>query len=354
MSNNSNSLADLTSREKIAQLFVMGFRGSDLSAGSEVLSMIQEWKPGGVILFDKDMVHEKPVHNIVSPQQLQSLTRQLQEASSLPLLIAVDQEGGQIQRLKPEYGFPETRSHASLGKVDDPEGSFKEGANIGKMLAEAGINLNLAPVVDLAKEDGSSIIAKRERSFGKDPELVTRNARAYIQGISEYQVLSCCKHFPGHGSAKGDSHAGFVDVSESWDRSELLPYEHLIADGLCPMVMTAHIFNQHLDEELPATLSPKVIDGLLRDELGYEGVVISDDLQMKAISDHYSLKETLELGLKAGLDLFCFGNNLLKEPVKLSDAVQAIEALVEEGHISMERIDRSVARILELKSLLEG
>lgn len=352
MASNTLSIEQLSLKEKIGQLFLMGFRGHDISRDSKVLDMVREHKPGGLILFDKDMVSDQPVHNIKSPEQVRSLTQALQDASSVPLLIGIDQEGGLINRLKPDYGFPETRSHQALGELDDPEITRKEGLLIAEMLSNAGINLNFAPVVDLTLNDKSSIIAKRERSFGKDAEKVIKHAREYILGHRKEQICTCCKHFPGHGSAEGDTHAGFVDVTHTWSREELKPYRELIREGLCPMIMTAHIFNSRLDSDNPATLSHYVLTELLRDELGFKGVVISDDMQMRAISDHYDLKESLNLGLQAGLDIFCFGNNLLPEPVELAKAIAAVEELVESGEITEERINASVERILKLKNSL--
>lgn len=345
----SYSLSSMTLKEKIGQLFLMGFRGDDISKNSEVIQMISTHKPGGVILFDKDMIHHKPVHNIASPEQVKNLTTALQNASKTPLLIGIDQEGGVINRLKPEYGFPETKSHQELGEQDFPEITFMEGKLIANILCDAGINLNFAPVVDLAKNPNSSIIAKRERTFGRTPEKVISHAENYIKGHQVKNILTCCKHFPGHGSAEGDTHAGFVDVTNTWDESELTPYSYLISKNLCPMIMTAHIFHSGLDPKYPSTLSKKVLKGLLRDKLNFEGVLISDDLQMRAISDHYNLKETLKLGLEAGLDMFCFGNNLLEEQVELGEAVQIMLELIENGDISEERIDTSAERVLELK-----
>jgi len=348
--NNLPTLSSLTIREKIAQLFLIGFRGSDLSEESEINHTIRNEKPGGVILFDRDMIHNKPVHNIQSPEQVKTLTKKLKEASEIPLFIGIDQEGGIIQRLKPEYGFPKTVSHQYLGNKDEIEFTTEQSAFIASTLAEAGINLNFAPVVDLAIQPESSIIAGRERSFGGNADLVYRHAKAYIRGHQEHEILTCCKHFPGHGSALGDTHAGFVNVSDTWQEEELTPYRNLINDGLCPMIMTAHIFNAAWDDSLPSTLSPFVLTDILRNQLGFKGVIISDDMQMRAISDKYSLKETLKLGIKAGLDMFCFGNNLLPEQVELSYAITAIEELLEQDELEIQQIENSVERIFSLKA----
>ncbi len=345
------SAAKMTLKEKIAQLFVMGFRGNDISKHSAVLEMIKSEQPGGVILFDKDMVNDRPVHNIKSPEQVRKLTSALQQASRLPLLIGIDQEGGLINRLKPEYGFPTTQSHKQLGVNNKPDSTFKEAAHIAQILSDAGVNLNFAPCVDI-ETNPDSIISKRERSFGESPQHVAKHAVEYVKGHQKHQIITCAKHFPGHGSAEGDTHAGFVDVTNTWERDELLPYKKLISEDLCPMIMTAHIFNAHLDADNPATLSSYVLHDLLRGELGFKGVIISDDMQMRAISDHYSLKESLKLGLQAGLDMFCFGNNLLKEQIQLSDAVDALTELVESGELAEERITESTERVLALKAML--
>lgn len=347
------SLLDtLPIRKKIAQLFLMGFRGSDVSEGSEVYQMIQEVGPGAVILFDQDMVHHKPVHNISSPKQLQELCGALHQTSSLPLWIGIDQEGGLVNRLKSEYGFPETNSHAYLGKQDNLELTYQQAKDIGSVLREMHISINFAPVVDIAKEENSSIIAKRERSFGRSSELVYRHAKAYLEGLGSEGIWGCCKHFPGHGSAKGDTHAGFVDITETWEVDELLPYSSLIEDGLCSMIMSAHVIHKDFDTQHPATISEHIIPKLLRKKMGYDGMIFTDDMQMRAISNHYGIKEALKMGLNAGVDMFCFGNNLLPEPAKLSDLVCLVEQLLDEGLISENRIDQSVIKILTLKAQL--
>ncbi|MAC06745.1 MAG: glycoside hydrolase family 3 [Balneola sp.] len=349
---NQLTIKDLSLKEKIAQLFLIGFHGNECSEGSEISKLLSNIKPGGVILFDKDMVFNKPVHNIKSPEQLKKLTAQLQEVSEIPLLIGIDQEGGLINRLKPEYGFPKTKSHHELGQINNPEVTLEEGLLISEVLHQHGININFAPCVDLALNAESSIIAKRERCFGATSSEVNKHAEAYVHGHQKNNVLTACKHFPGHGSAAGDTHAGFVDVTDTWEKDELEPYKYMIQKELCPVIMTSHIFNGNFDDVYPATLSKKTIQDLLRKQLGFEGVVISDDMQMRAISDHYGMKESLKLGLEAGIDVFCYGNNLLKEQIDLEIAINTIEELVANGEITETRIDNSVERILNLKKQL--
>ena len=344
------SIKDLSLKEKIAQLFLMGFHGQDCEKGSDLERMIRDYSPGGVILFDKDMINHEPVHNIKSPSQVQNLTNKLQEISKIPLFISIDQEGGIVNRLKPEYGFPTTRSHQNLEDIDNIEETQNEGLLISGVLKRVGINMNFAPCVDLSLNKESSIIAGKERSFGSNAGKVGRHAEAYIKGHKQNNILTACKHFPGHGSASGDTHTGFVDVTETWCSEELEPYKKLIVSDLCPIVMTSHIFNEKLDAKYPASLSKNTITNLLRDQLGFDGVIISDDMQMKAITEHYSFKESLRLGLQAGLDMFCFGNNLQQESVKLEIAIQTIEEMLADNEISEDRIDKSVERILKIKN----
>lgn len=343
----------MTLKQKIAQLFVMGFRGDDVSPGSIIHKEITELGIGGVILFDKDMVYHRPVNNIKSPEQLKVLTEQLHSYSKTKLFIGIDQEGGLINRLKPDYGFPDSRSHKTLGKLDNIDETKKESAGIASVLKEMNININFAPTVDVAVDMDNSVIGKRERSFGGNADLVSKHAEAYIDGHAEHGILTCCKHFPGHGSAVGDTHFGFVDVTSTWQQDEVSPYKYVMAKDKCGMIMTAHIFNSNFDDKYPATLSQKTIQNYLRDTLGFQGVVISDDMQMQAISDHYSLKESLLLGINAGLDLFCFGNNLLLEQIRAKDVINAVMELVSEGKISESRIDESVNRIMKLKNSIK-
>lgn len=339
----------MTLAQKIAQLFVLGFRGMDVSETSNIARAIAEFGIGGVILFDVDMVHGKPVNNIESPEQVRQMVQTLKGYSDIPLLVGIDQEGGKVNRLKPDYGFPPTRSHRELGETGNPAESYREGLLIATTLKTLGINLNFAPVVDIVPDAAHSPIGEKDRSFGATPEIVIQQAEAFIKAHHQKGILTCCKHFPGLGTAHKDTHLGFVDITDTWKPHETEPYRRLTQLNLCPLVMTTHAFNKHLDAQYPATLSEQTIQGFLRQDIGYNGVVISDDMQMKAISDHYGLKEALRLGIKAGLDLFCFGNNLIEEKIEAPQVIELVLELVEEGSVTEARIDQSVARILALK-----
>lgn len=338
--------------DKIGQMILVGFRGIRLDSSNPILADIRERHIGGVVLFDYDVASHSPIRNIESPSQVRELAAALQEASPTPLLVAVDQEGGKVSRLKEKFGFPATVSQQSLGIRDDIEATRKSAEETAKTLAECGFNINFSPVVDLNINPENPVIGGLERSFSEDPAIVTRQAIEVIKAHRARGILTTLKHFPGHGSSKDDSHLGFVDVSESWSRRELEPYEKIIAAGLSDSVMTAHIFNSKLDTSLPATLSRGTIDGLLRNELGFDGVVISDDLQMKAISARNGLEEAVLLAVGAGVDILAFANNSVFDPDIAASAIGIIRKAVQDGKVGEERIDRSYARITRLKSRL--
>ena len=200
-------------------------------------------------------------------------------------------------------------------------------------------------MVDLDVEPANPVIGGLERSFSADPDVVTRHAAEVVKAHRERGVLTCLKHFPGHGSSRADSHLGFTDVTESWSRKELEPYARLIGARLCDSVMTAHIFNAALDPDLPATLSTKVITGLLREGMAYDGPVISDDMQMKAISANFGLEDAVLKAVDAGVDILVFANNSVFDPDIAASAIGIIRQAVRAGKIGEERIDRSYSRI---------
>ncbi len=338
--------------EKIGQLLLVGFRGHSLEQTSTLVTDIQKRHLGGVILFDYDVQLGQAGRNIASPSQLQQLTSSLQALSDHPLLIAVDQEGGRIARLKPAQGFPATLSHRQLGEQADLHQTVEQSKELATTLETMGINLNLAPVVDLCSNPDNPVIARLDRCFSADPDQVTEQAEAYIAGHHQTGVLTCLKHFPGHGSSTADSHQGFTDITTTWSEDELLPYRELIKHGHVDAIMTAHVFNRRLDDNDPATLSKPIVSGLLRGVLGYEGVVISDDLQMKAISDHYGQETAIAKALNAGVDMLVFGNNLSYNEHCVEQTIDIIHRLVKQGRVNEERINESWRRVSMLKRRL--
>lgn len=343
-----------TLREKVGQLLLIGFRGCTPAECGVIERDIREHHIGSVILFDQDMADGtidsgSRRRNIVSPEQVRTLLTHLQKQATIPLLVSIDQEGGRVNRLKPAYGFPESISHEELGRLDDPAATYRHAEATARTLAGLGINLNLAPVVDLDAHPDNPIIKGKGRSFSSDPEKVARHAAEFVRAHRAHGVLTCAKHFPGHGSATGDTHLGLVDVTQTWHERELVPFQRLVAAGLCDAVMSAHVFNRRLDPERPATLSPAVITGLLREKLGFQGVITSDDLEMKAISSHYGLEKSVPMAIEAGIDVLCFGNNLSYDPDIAGKAANILVRAVESGRISAARIDASYQRVLALK-----
>ncbi|MDQ6630553.1 MAG: glycoside hydrolase family 3 protein [Verrucomicrobiota bacterium] len=340
--------------EKIGQMILVGFRGCELNENDPIIKDVRERNLGGVILFDQEMADmQLPGRNIKSPDQVRVLNEMLQKNARTPLLISVDQEGGNVNRLKQIYGFPETFSHEELGKKNDPIFTFSHAELIAKTLAQNGFNLNLAPVVDLDANPDNPIIKGKKRSFGPDPELVAKQAIRFATAHHDHGIFICAKHFPGHGSALGDTHLGLVDVTKTWNERELIPFQRLIEAGLCDVIMSAHVFNANLDSERPATLSKKVLTGILREKLGYHGLIISDDMEMKAISAHYGLEKAIQLGIEAGLDILCFGNNMSYDPNIGEKVFGFISRLVETGAIPEARIEESFQRIMTLKSKIK-
>jgi len=331
-------------------MVLIGFRGLETTAASAVVKDIQAGRIGGVVLFDRDLALKTGLRNIRSPRQVKKLIASLQNAAPTPLLIAVDQEGGQVARLKEKYGFPATVTAQSLGDLDDPGETRRQAGIIAATLAKAGFTLNFAPLVDLNVNPDNPIIGKYQRSFSADSGVVIRHALAVIEGHHCHGVACCLKHFPGHGSSRQDSHLGCTDVSDTWRSVELEPYREIIARGQADLIMTAHIFNRHLDPDFPATLSAKTINDLLRSELQFQGLVIADDMHMKAISDNFSLETALELAINAGVDIIMFANNQVYDETMAARAGEIISGLVADGRVSAARIEASCQRILDFKS----
>jgi len=345
-------LAEVSLEHKIGQMLMVGFHGTSATADSQICNDIKKYNVGSVILFDFNPVDKSKPKNIATKSQLKSLTSELQACSNDgKLLIAVDQEGGKVQRLKSKYGFYGKFPKASdVIKMDQS----KIKSTYTKMSAElksVGINYDLAPVVDLDINMKNHVIHGLGRSFGKDPKVVAKYASTFIDAMHSNGVLTSLKHFPGHGSSVGDTHKGFVDVTHLWKEVELEPYR-LLKDK-ADTVMVAHVFNKKLDDVYPASLSYKTITKMLRWKLGYHGVVITDDLQMGAISKKYGLKNTLKLAINAGDDILLIGNQLDPKQVKSTKVlVETIQALVQSGEVKVESIDKAYERIQKLKEKL--
>ena len=341
-----------TLEKKIGQMLMIGFHGTSATSNTQICKDIKKYNVGAVILFDYNPVNKSKPKNIATKKQLKQLTKELQACSSDgKLLIAVDQEGGKVQRLKSKYGFYGKFPKASDVIKMDQSKIKSTYTKMSKELKSVGINYDLAPVVDLDINMKNHVIHGLGRSFGKDPSIVAKYASTFIDAMHTHGVLTSIKHFPGHGSSEGDTHKGFVDVTNLWKKVELEPY-HLLKDK-ADTVMVAHVFNKKLDKKYPASISYKTITKMLREKLGYHGVVITDDLQMGAIANKYGLKNTLKLAINAGDDILLIGNQLDPKKVKSTKKlVNTILSLVKTGDVQIESIDKAYARIQKLKQKL--
>lgn len=340
--------------QKIGSMLMVGFHGTSASRSSQICHDIATYDLSGVILFDYNPVDKSKPKNIESKAQVARLTKELQSCSPKHnLLISVDQEGGKVQRLKSTYGFlGNFPSAASVANMNDVQIKQVYGS-MGKELKSVGINYDLAPVVDLAINPNNKVIYGLGRSFGANPAQVSHIAGLFMDAMHKEGVLTSIKHFPGHGSSLGDTHKGYVDVTNTWSEVELEPYKLL--SNKADSVMVAHVFNSKLDVSNPASLSYATVTKMLRWKLGYKGVVITDDLQMGAISQKYSLRETLKLAIKAGDDILLFGNQLQpKNAVNAKMLVDIIKDLLAKKEISIEEINKAHERVQKLRAKLKG
>ena len=333
----------------IGQMIMVGFRGLNAGKNDDIIRDLYDLNIGGVIFFDYDLETHSNCRNINSKDQVKILAKAINSFTRTPIFIAIDQEGGSCVRLKPEHGYARTYSASDIGELNDQQTASVSAQTIAAELAESGININLAPVVDLNINRDNRVIVQSGRSISDNPEKVIRYAEAFIHEHSKKKIATCIKHFMGHGSSTKDSHKGFVDVTNSYNEDEKKPFYSLIQKGIVDMVMTAHVFNRHYDVAYPFTLSENVITGILRNEMGFNGVVISDDIQMKAITSNYSFKESVIKAVKAGVDIILIGNNIEYDQFAHINAINSIYESVKLGIITDKRIKASFDRIMELK-----
>lgn len=332
---------------KIGQMILIGFPSTTVD--STVLKEIAAGKVGSVIFFEKNI---PPQNSFVA---LKKITWSYQQAAAIPLFICIDQEGGRVNRLKTKYGFPASITAAEMGKNKSLDSVRFYGESTASTLAGLGFNVNFAPVVDLGSNPTNPIIAKIGRAFSANEDSVVLMTKEFIKQHRKYGVLTSLKHFPGHGSSKDDTHKGIADVTNTWEARELKPYQSLIDSGYADAIMTSHIVNRKLDSAgNPGTLSAKIITGILRQRLHFNGVVFTDDMQMHAITKYYGFEEAIRLTIKAGVDIMTFSNNIAGSDVRTVDKVQEIvRDLIKRGEISEARIDESYKRIMALKNSLQ-
>ena len=344
-------MTNLTIEKKIGQLFMIGFEGSTISRSHPIKEDITKRNLGGVILFDKLIAKQLSTNNIISSSQVKELTSDLQDLAGGNLLIAVDQEGGKVTRLKEQHGFPITPSAEFLGNQSDINKTAESSSQIAQTLNSLGINCNLAPVVDLNIYPENPIVGAYGRSFSDKSAGVFKHADSWTKEHNKANILTCLKHFPGHGSSRKDSHLGFVDISETWHKKELKPYQQFIEAGYQEAIMVGHLFNSQLDADYPAPLSRATVHTLLRKQLKHTGLIVSDDMQMLAITDHYGLPEACCKALLAGVDMIIIGNNLVHDPQILQKVQREILTSIKNGMLTEERITEAFTYVQQYKKI---
>lgn len=331
-------LKNMSLEEKVGQLFQVGFQSKSINR--EIKDLIENHHIGGVIYFTR---------NIENLEQTASLSKNLQQlalnsGSGIPLFISVDQEGGKVRRIKDLTYFP---ANIEIGATGDKELSRKAAAVTAKELKGLGINVNLAPVLDVNNNPANPVIG--ERSFGADPILVAEMGVAYIKGLQAEDIIATVKHFPGHGDTAVDSHFDLPVINHSrerLDQVELYPFKKAIEAGV-DSIMAAHIYFSTIEPEagIPATLSKAVLNDLLREELNFDGVIITDDMEMGAIKNSFGTAAGAVKTIEAGADIVLISHSYDKQ----KQAIEALIKAVENGRISEKRIEESLRRIIKLK-----
>ncbi len=330
-------------KQLLHKMLIIGFDAQDISKNDTLITQIKNGL-GGVILFDHYIGDKTKSKNISSSKQVKNLTSSLQNISDDPLIICIDQEGGKVARLKEQKGFRATKSAKTIASLSIDEAK-REYESLAKELQGLGINCNFAPLVDLGINKDSKVIYGLDRAYGEDGETVVKYGEIFMDALIKHNIINVLKHFPGHGSAKADSHEGFVDISNTWDEIELFPYKKLLHKT--NMIMSAHVYNSKLDEKYPSTLSYNTNTKLLREQLGYDGVLVTDDLQMLAIKEHYKKEEAIELAINSGADMLMYCNQLGDDDT--DETINMMEHLVKSGKISIDRIKEANKRIDKLR-----
>jgi beta-N-acetylhexosaminidase len=341
-----DSLNQISIEQKIGQMIMVGIRGTHLNAEAMELTrnQITRGDIGGIIFFK---------HNIKNSRQFRIFVKSLKSLpADQPLLLAVDEEGGLVRRLRKSQGFKEFPSAATVGAKYSLTEAYDLYSSMADQIHQAGLNVNLAPVVDVNINRLSPAIGQLNRSFSRNPGVVFDFSESFIRAHSDADVITTLKHYPGHGSSREDSHNSITDISSTWRSSEQVPFQRLIDSSQVDMIMAGHLMDRAVDSKYPASISNAHIQVTLRDEMGYTGVVITDDLQMGAIIKRFELEEIVISAINAGCDILQFS-----DPLDLDDNLsQRIKEIVlqaiEEGQIDPQRIHESYARIIDLKSRL--
>lgn len=337
-------------RQKIGQMILVGFVGDRLSRSGvkRVLEQLEASEIGGVLYLRRNLKNKQAV------QRLNAAFREVAPAA-LPPLIAIDQEGGRVQRLRGRDGFPEIPSAKRIARKGSPSEAERTYLVLAENLADWGFTLNLGPVVDVDANPRNPIIGRLGRAYSSDPEKVAAFGSAFVSAHRAHGVLTALKHFPGHGSSLQDSHKGAVDITRTWSEDELIPFRRLIAAGMADLVMTAHVINRQMaaaEPDVPMSLSKNALTGVLRGDLGFNGVIVSDDIQMDAIRWNFSLKEAVLKAVEAGTDILLFANDKRPDPEIPQKVADILEKAAEHDPELANKIDAAYGRIVKLKKNL--
>ncbi len=338
-------LSSMTVEEKAAQLFIVtpealtGY-SSVTQAGEATKTALQEYPVGGLIFFEGNIISEQQVAKMIKKQQEFS-----QERIGLPLFTAVDEEGGKVTRIADNENFdvPSFPNISEIGSGQKTNWAYELGDSIGTYLSRMGFNLDFAPVADVLSNPENTVV--KQRSYGSDAQKVSQMVQENLKGLQQHQVFGCIKHFPGHGATQGDTHDGYAYTDKTWEEladNDIIPFEDSIAWGV-EFVMVGHIsLPEVTGDDVPASLSPFVIGNLLRTKLGYEGIVLTDALNMGAVTDQYT-------SAQAAVKAILAGNDMILMPLDFKSAYAGILTAIQDGTISQERLDESLARILRVK-----
>lgn len=347
----------MTLREKIGQLFIIRPESLDpdyslskvhyssvdgsLQINEKMEATYKEYPAGGIILFGR---------NITSPEQIKNFTQQIHNLSPIKCVTCIDEEGGLVARLAktPGFNLPKFKDMKSIGDTKDPAVANHAGVTIGTYLNDYGFDIDFAPIADVNTNPRNPIIGNR--AFSSNPQIAGEMVIEFSKGLESKNVIPCLKHFPGHGDTQTDSHSGYAETLKNWEQllnCEMIPFKMGI-DADIPLIMTAHITAPNVDtEKLPSTLSNFILTEKLRNELGFTGVIITDAMEMGAITRHYTPEQAVIKAIQAGADIVLI-------PFDYKSCFDAVVHAVEEGTISMERIDESVKRILSMKYKYEN
>lgn len=329
------TIKNMTLEEKIGQLFIVGFEGKEVDESLEEL--IEDYKVSGFIFFKRNIGSKNEIINLID--DLNTVNKN----NKIPLFISLDEEGGNISRLN--HIFERTPTAANIAKIDDIEKSFKHGNEIGKRLLSLGFNLDFAPVLDINTNPKNPVIGNR--AFGNTSNSVIKHGIEVMKAIEDTGVIACVKHFPGHGDTFVDSHIGLPKVEKTLEelkKVELLPFNKAIQEDV-GMIMIAHILFSEVDGDYPSSMSKPIITDVLRGDLNYKGVIISDDLTMHGITKNYKLEDAVIEFFKAGGDIALIAHK--KE--NYINSIEALKLAVENQEIDIEDIDEKLYRVLSLK-----